>query len=66
MKQDDITYLQNLRNDRWKNSETTITVGRILVDYDILNSPDLALDFMERPQNWQQSISELIEEWNDA
>jgi len=65
MKRDDIEYLQDLEENWWESPETTLIVGRILVDYGTLNSPKLVLNFIEKPWKWQRDIVELLKEWKD-
>ena len=43
------------------SGDTMQTVARILVDWDILDSPDLVIDFYEKPWKWEHEICLLVQ-----
>lgn len=43
------------------NGDTMQTVARILVDWDILDSADLVIDFYEKPWKWEHEICLLVQ-----
>ena len=43
------------------NSDTFQTCARTLVDWDILDTPDLVVDFFEKPWKWENEICLLVQ-----
>ncbi len=57
-----LKHTSNLLTAWYISDDTVITVARILAGTGHLRTPELTIDFFEKPSKWERVMKELVEE----